>query len=60
MTALDFVIIGVMFLASLTAGGAITYLLMVNRQAKTERTADKSVEQPSVSAYWSAEATDDC
>ena len=64
MTALDFVIIGAMMLASLAGGSVITYLVIAHLQAmkvaKTERTADKSVEQPKVSAYWSAEATDEC
>ena len=60
MTTLDFVIIGAMFLATLLAGGVITFIVMEFRARKTARTAEKHVEQPRMSAYWSAEATDDC
>ena len=64
MTLLDFVIIGAMMLASLAGGGVISYIVMTHIQArkaeKTERTVDQSVEQPKVSQYWRAEATDDC
>lgn len=64
MTILDFVIIGAMFLATLAGGGVITYIVMTHLQARkaanTERTADISVEEPKVSAYWKEEATDDC
>ena len=60
MTLLDFLIIGAMMLASLAGGGVLTYIVMAHKPAKTEKKTEENVEQPKVSAYWSAEATDEC